>query len=203
MKILISRRPILNDWAWVPFSPWINVYFAGVERPAYKKGGNNAAKTGRVQQSIWATVVFCLNTPSRCCTFCSSPIGSGHRPILSWWWCVIQCCWRHRRLVHRYDAPDHPCRAARDVDLDDLRRGRPRHFLAPRAVAEPYFKFSESNRVQGHREVNPTPVRAVGALYFFIFREREGVPFVVRVSVFVLCHFLICGVRLLCAVSSP
>ena len=105
MEILISRRPILNDWAWVPFSlignrnpvvkvhrRRLNVYFAGVERPAYKKGGKKAAEADRVHQSIWATVIFCLNTPSRCCTFCSSPIGS----------CI---CWPHRRLVNWHDAP--------------------------------------------------------------------------------------------------
>ena len=92
MEILISRHPILNGWARVPFSIWINVYFAGVECPAYKKGGKKAAEEDRVTPSIWATVIFYLNTPSRCCTFCSSPIGS----------CI---CWPHRRLVNWHDAP--------------------------------------------------------------------------------------------------
>ena len=76
----------------VPISIWINVYFAFVATalPAYKKRGNRAAEEDRVTPSIFATVIFCLNTPSRCCTFCSSPIGS---------------CWPHRWLVNWHDAP--------------------------------------------------------------------------------------------------
>ena len=102
--------------------------------------------------------------------------------------------------------------------MDDLRRRRPRHALAPRVVAEPHFEFAQPGRVLRHREEDFILVRAVGVLDDLVVRVREGVPAVVRVAVLVFCHpsFSGGGLRLLlrrtgalgsasslCSVSSP